>query len=378
MKKPVNEVIKLMPIGFTDDMFVLKFRHCYEYLWIELQREWMFYQRKNKTFRGAKPLLFPSPARMTLIAACHLLKKARNGHLPLLTDDQKTELEKKLVDTCQKKLAEREKKRKQNTELLQNVVPNYADNMIQSYFFLRYQHRENVNGRYYILNEIAKFSHQRFIGFFTHVMSSEPNDICREFAFQTLQKWDNTVHLPKKSKRKKHPSDGISPILPTSPDELMELIERLQMERDKSYNVFVSHRSLDRGLIISVVNMLNRENLSAYVDWMIDKDGLPREMLNKKTLKILEVRMLHCDSLLYVHTNNSRDSNFIKWELDFGYRNNIPMAVLNIGKIPETERISMMPHVQQEGDKLFIQKDDIKISYQNWVTKYATHKKESR
>lgn len=368
LKKPVNETIKLMPTGFTDDEFVLKFKHCYNYLWLDLLQEWKFYQHKNKTFNGKKPLLFPSPYRMVLNAAYHLLKRARSGHLTPMPDEWKKEQECRLLDACQKKLSKRLEKIQQNTELLQNVVPNYASGMIESYFFMRRYHRENVDGRYYVLNEIAKFNNQRFIGFFMKVMSSERNDTCREFAFHTLQKWDKTVHLPKKPKGKKHPSDKVTPTIPTSPDEQMALIETLQMEHDKSYNVFISHRSLDRELIIKLKDMLNKEDLSVYVDWMIDKNGLPKAKMNAKTLATLEVRMMHCDTLLYVHTENCKDSKYIQWELDLAKQHNIPMTVLNAGDVAESNETEQITHAFIKDGTLFVLKDRQELLYKQWLS----------
>ena len=368
LKKPVNEIIKLMPTGFTNDEFILKFKQCYKYLWIDLQKEWKFYKHRDKAFTGKKPLLFPSPCHMVLNAAYHLLKRARSGHLTPMSDEWKKEQERRLLDACQKKLSKRLEKIRQNTELLQNVVPNYASNMIESYFFMRSCHRENVDGRYYILNEIAKFNNQCFIGFFEHVMSCERNDTCREFAFHTLQKWDKTVHLPKKPKGKKHPSDKVTPTIPTSPDEQMALIETLQMEHDKSYNVFISHRSLDRELIIKLKDMLNKEDLSVYVDWMIDKNGLPKAKMNAKTLATLEVRMMHCDTLLYVHTENCKDSKYIQWELDLAKQHNIPMTVLNAGDVAESNETEQITHAFIKDGTLFVLKDRQELLYKQWLS----------
>ncbi|MBR1668581.1 MAG: toll/interleukin-1 receptor domain-containing protein [Bacteroidaceae bacterium] len=365
LKRPVNDVVKLMPLGFTDDMFILKFIHCYEYLWLDLQKEWKFYRHKNKVFKGKKHLLFPSPYRMVLSAAYHLLNKAKRGHLTQMSGKWKKEQENRLVDACQKKLSERKEKQRLNTELLQNAVPNYAHNMIESYYFLRHFHREDVNGRFYVLNEIAKFNHSRFVGFFINVMKSERNDFCREFAFRTLQKWGKTVHLPKKPKGKKHPSDKIVPTIPTNPEEQIALIEKLQMEHDKSYNVFISHRSLDRVLIIKIKDMLNGENLSVYVDWMIDKDGLPREKLSDKTLATLEVRMKHCDRLLYVHTKNCKDSEYIKWELNLAQQYNIPVTILNAEDVFESDEMRHIPHVHIKKNKLFVMIQDKEILYKS-------------
>ena len=187
LQKPVSEIITLMPEGFTDNVFISKFKFCYEYLWLDLWNEWKFYQRKSKTLEGKKPLLFPSPYCMVLSAASHLLRKVRSGHFFSLSNEQKIDKERRLVEISQKKMEKRNMKVQQNKELLQNIVPNYADNMIQLYFFMKQKFRDNVDGRYYVLKEMAKFNNERFVAFFCKVMNSDSNVYCREFALQTLQ-----------------------------------------------------------------------------------------------------------------------------------------------------------------------------------------------
>lgn len=373
VKKPIDEVLKLMPPDFTDEMFVNEFKCCYGYLWQELYKERKYYEIKNKTFRGKKPLLFPTPYSFVLNSAFQKLKRARSGNSNnSLSEEKKQELRNKLIEGNRVKMKKQKEKVNKNTELLQNVVPNYASNMIQSYFSLRRQHPEDINGRFYVLNEIAKFNNKRFIGFFMHVMKSEKNDACRMFAFNTLQKWDSTVHLTKNRKGKK-PYDKIKPVLPSSPDELMALISRLQMERDKSYNVFLSHCSIDRDLIIRIKDALNRSNLSVYVDWMIDRDGLQREKVNKNTWATLEVRMNHCDCMLYVHTKNCNDSLWIPKEIAFALEHGIPLSVLNADGSSEKNDLTKCTHFVLEDNALIFTSLNGNIeTFDRWI-KTATY-----
>lgn len=349
IKRPIDNVMKLMVLGFTDEDFVSEFKKCYTYIWYDLIRERDYYFFKNKHFKGKRPLLFPSPYRFVLSCAFHKLKRARKNEWVPLPCEDRNKLRALLVANNQHKLSERMRKRAKNAEILQKVAPSYGDSMIQSYFYLRKCNRENIDWRYYVLCEIAKFNSTKYIGFMKHVMASEKNETCRMFAFTTLQKWDKTIHLLKKRKGKKHPSDKLIPHIPDNPAELMDFISKFQIESDKAFNVFLSHRTLDRELIIKVKNLLNKQNLSVYVDWMIDKDGLNPVKFDENTWPILQHRMRHCDKFLYIHTKNCYESEWIPKEIDYAKEIGIPMEVFNVDGASEDSNTIGLKHIDLNG-----------------------------
>ena len=118
--------------------------------------------------------------------------------------------------------------------------------------------------------------------------------------------------------------------------------------------------------------MFNQRNLSVYVDWMIDKDGLPPEKQNGKTFEVLKVRMQHCDSVLYVHTNNCRDSSFIPEELNFAIEEHLPLVVWNVEDTKESENMQLLPHLIIQKDKLFVKTYETCVSYENWLVHQQT------
>lgn len=77
LKEPIENVIKLMPPGFSDIEFLTEFRRCYAYLWDDLCKEHRYYERKNKTFNGKKPLFFPETGTFVLKSGYRAIKKAR-------------------------------------------------------------------------------------------------------------------------------------------------------------------------------------------------------------------------------------------------------------------------------------------------------------
>ena len=368
LKKPIANVLMLMEKGFYNDDFIHEFHRCYAYLWDDIQSECNFYRRKDKTFRGKKPLVFPSPYGFILTKAHHALVKKRKADAEYLGKEQIDELRAQLIADCRTKMEERRKKKDNNTRLLQDVVPNYASNMIGSYFYLRKFHREKVNERYYVLNEIAMFNNKSFVGFFFRVMGIDSNNSCREFALQTLQKWDKTVHLPKKRKGKRDSYANVVPVLPSSPKEVVELMNLLQMERDKSYNVFISHRSIDETLIINIKNKLNNQGLSVYVDWMIDREGLPLDKFDERlTWEVILTRLMNSNCLFYAHTKNCIGNKNIEKELTFSKEHNIPMAVLNFDDVEETDEIKRMPHAKFVDSQFVVETNNGKMTFTKWL-----------
>ncbi len=65
------------------------------------------------------------------------------------------------------------------------------------------------------------------------------------------------------------------------------LNENRQIFKSKStYDLFLSHSYLDKTLVYTLVNLLNKSGYSAYVDWMVDTQ-LDRSQVNKSTSETL-------------------------------------------------------------------------------------------
>ena len=347
LKKPIDNVLRLMQKGFSDEQYVCEFKNCYEYLWNDIKREQRYFCIKNKTFKGSMPLLFPSPYRLVICTAFHKLKRARKAGWVYEDEETIKYLRLNLIEKCKLKLQRRETKHRKNIQFLQNVAPGYADSMIQTYFYYRYHHREDVDIRYYVLKEIGKFNSPKFIGFLKNVMAKDKNDKCREYAQRILHGWGIKAELQHKRYGNRNPSDKIVPTYPDNPTDQLALIERMQMEKDKSYNIFLSHRSTDESRIIDIKNGLNKMNLSVYVDWMIDRDGLEPKKYNEHTWPVLQHRMIHCDKVLYVHTANCADSKWIPREIDYARKCNLSIIVYNVDGSLEPDYCGGLDHITE-------------------------------
>jgi hypothetical protein len=84
----------------------------------------------------------------------------------------------------------------------------------------------------------------------------------------------------------------------------------------KQYDIFLSHSSLDKRLVITLVDLFNEAGYSVYVDWIEDTQ-IDRSNVNKNTAQVLQGRMNDSKGLSYVATSNSTNSKWCPWELGY-------------------------------------------------------------
>lgn len=94
------------------------------------------------------------------------------------------------------------------------------------------------------------------------------------------------------------------------------------------FDIFLSHSSMDKELVLGVKRILENKGFSVYVDW---EDPRLNRPVTKATAAILRRRMINSRCLFYVHTSNASLSKWCPWEL--GY-----FDALRIG-----ERVYVMP-----------------------------------
>jgi hypothetical protein len=90
--------------------------------------------------------------------------------------------------------------------------------------------------------------------------------------------------------------------------------EATTFDPEKTYDVFLSHSSRDKPLVLGVKARLEDENLSVYIDWIDDAD-LDRAAVTPENARRLRRRMKQCQSLLYIATDNASRSKWMPWEV---------------------------------------------------------------
>lgn len=84
----------------------------------------------------------------------------------------------------------------------------------------------------------------------------------------------------------------------------------------KTYDIFLSHSSLDKQLVLSLVNLFNKAGFSVYVDWIEDPQ-MDRSNVTPATARTLRYRMNQSKGLAYVATSNTSYSKWCPWELGY-------------------------------------------------------------
>lgn len=94
------------------------------------------------------------------------------------------------------------------------------------------------------------------------------------------------------------------------------LSEHYDSAEEKSYDIFLSHSSLDHDLVLTLVHLFNQAGYSVYVDWIEDQQ-LERNNVTKSTAAVLKKRMKQSRCLAYVSTRNITTSKWCPWELGY-------------------------------------------------------------
>lgn len=91
---------------------------------------------------------------------------------------------------------------------------------------------------------------------------------------------------------------------------------RIFREKNKYYDLFISHSFKDKELIEELIHLFNSCNYSVYVDWIEDKD-LNRDNVTVSTANLIRERVQSSKGLAYVATKSVSQSKWCPWELGY-------------------------------------------------------------
>ena len=264
--------------------------------------------------------MFPYPTTFLKQVAAHKIKFIRRQHNlgNCLSIDEQNKKSKILLAKCKEKISTRNNKREENLLLTQTIKPDYANFFIASYFDSKHHDPLDVNRRYAVLKEASLYKCPETIKFLHKVNASERNYTLRHYAFTILQKFAiPEVRFRKNRKGKKKPGDTIIPNEIDTPEELLKQIYNSQLEQMKSFDIFLSHSSIDKDELLKLKVILNCSKINVYVDWVNDRNALKRELTNVDTAKVIIERLKVSKSMMYVHTEASLSSKWTPWELGY-------------------------------------------------------------
>lgn len=207
----------------------------------------------------------------------------------------------------------------------QQMEPEFLDKLIGLY------DRKNTTqkDRIYIMLELEKYYAPKLVCFFQRKMNSELNFQLRHRAFLYLQSMGhyavlrsqksmpfNTESQKRKQELRTYATMHFN--IAAIPQELEYRIENNAPEqRLKHFDYFISHSSKDFDLIQDIIAMLNANNINIYCDWINDDDYLKRHLVGDATLEVIKKRIEKSDAILFVKTDHSLNSIWVKYELNY-------------------------------------------------------------
>ncbi len=158
------------------------------------------------------------------------------------------------------------------------------------------------------------------------------------------------------------------------------LAEMKRYSGEKSYDIFMSHATVDANAIFALRHDIVNMGFSVYVDW-VDDPQLDRARVSIETALILKQRMSSCRSLIYVVSYNSVDSKWMPWELGYFDGNKGKVGILPIVEPHDStsryhgqEYLGLYPYVEREPvghgsrNSLIVNlADKTPISYGDWL-----------
>lgn len=323
LKKPFKQIKGLS----YDKSPIELFKYCYPNLWRDVceyheeMRKWNAFRKKKKLSTVYE---YDSPEQF--------LESHSNVKADTSIVNGKTQEEiKALIETMRThslaKLNKSKAKETKRERYIQHTQPRYVSQHIKAYYNTRKLKPEDIDTRYLIVHELAKYKCEGTIQFLTKLVRCEKNLPLQHYAWLKLNELGVTgVHKGRrKGKKKLTHTKRFVPI--HTPQDLLKAIYNSPLEQMKHYDLFLSHSYKDKDKLIELKDSLNAMGLNVYMDWVNDKDELLRDLTCAETAKVITERIKASKAILYVHTNSSLDSKWTPWELGFASALNKPILV---------------------------------------------------
>ncbi|RDU58641.1 TIR domain-containing protein [Helicobacter sp. MIT 99-5507] len=343
----------LLPKDYTDNDVVDMLKYFYPHEWDSVEIKYWYYNKKDKhlkkrfgkaRYNMEKPekLLYSSNKYREILSA-----ETRKEYAANYSEETVSELKQKLWNERKPKIEKINQKIEHAKLKTQQMTPEFIDQLIGFY------ERKNASqkDKMYILLELKKYYSSKIIQFFFKLNDAELNKQLRLIAFDHLQSFNYQprarkqkymqVHTSNKKRKeylkKVYPNEKYT--IPETPMELEYRIENAKEQKIKTYDFFISHSYKDYVVVQKLISFENKHGKNIFCDWINDSDYLKRELLCNATLKVLEKRLEQSKSLLFVDSDNSRQSDWCKYELNYFKALGKPMYIINKEDIEENKFI---------------------------------------
>ena len=222
------------------------------------------------------------------------------------------------------KIEKRQEKIEKAKKRAQEMEPEFLDALMGLYDRKNTSQKDKV----YIFLELEKYYCKKTINFFKKVADSEYNRQLRNMAFEHLQSLGHYTFLRKQKymqihtknkKRKQRIKETAYEVynIKAIPQELEYRIENSKEQKIKNYDYFISHSSVDYESVQRLITLLNKDNKNVYCDWKADNNYLKRRLVCKATQNVINKRIEQSKKILFVDSDTSRNSCWVKYELNY-------------------------------------------------------------
>lgn len=329
--RQIETIKPILPYEYGKEEIIALLKEFYPHEWQSVEYKYLYYKKKDeyiKKHTGRTRHNMPSASklldRVPLFQEIITDRYRSSWHIDFSLDMQ--ELERQAlytkrnpkIDKVNKKIAIAKAK-------TQQVTPTFIGKLIGLY------ERKNTSqkDRLYILFELKKYYNPTVINFFFKLNDTELNQQLRELAFQHLQSFNyeprarkqkymsvHTKNIKRRQYLKKvYPYETYK--IPETPQELEYRINNSKDQLIKEYDYFISHSSKDGISVQSLIVAENQQKKNVFCDWISDVDYLKRHLVSEATLKVIERRLEQSKALIFVESENSRNSIWCKYELNY-------------------------------------------------------------
>lgn len=341
--KQLKCICNVLPKEYCHHDIVSTLKKYYPHEWHSVEIKYLYYSKKDKYL-----IKRFGRSRYNMLTADQLLKEANEYKLIMSADSKKQYAycfsEELFVKKTQELWGRREPKiQKINKKIslakakVQQVTPVYIEQLMGLYERKRTSQKDRV----YILAELKKYYSLKIIQFFYKVNDTELNEQLRWEAFYHLQSFNycprarrqKYMKIHTKNKKRKeylknvYSKEKFSPA--QTPDELEYRINNSKEQKLKKYDFFISHSYKDSALVQKIINHENSTGKDVFCDWINDSDYLKRHLLCLATLKVIERRLEQSNALLFLCSNNSINSIWCKYELNYFYSLEKPIYTIS-------------------------------------------------
>lgn len=360
----------LLPKDYIDKDVVAMLKRFYPHEWHSVEMKYWYYGKKDKYLKkrfGRTRYNMREPEKLLCSSNKYreIMSVDRRKAYAINYSEEVSKLTQILWDKRKPKIERINKKIEHAKSRTQQMTPEFIDQLIGFYERKDTSQKDKM----YILLELQKYYSFKLIQFFFKLNDTELNKQLRWIAFYHLQSFNYQprarrqkymqVHTNnrkiKEYLKKVYPEERY--FIPKTPAELEYRIENAKEQKIKTYDFFISHSSKDSDLVQKLIQYENKKGKNVFCDWINHSDYLKRNLLCDATLKVLEKRLEKSKNLLFVDSDNSKNSIWCKYELNFFTELGKPMYIIAIEDIQNGEFI-----IRPFTDKWYLDSDYKKLA----------------